>query len=207
MWLLNTSCAELQWFIYRVDYAILSHVWSKNEDTFQHIKGLVCMQFKERWSHVSPKVAKCCKYAKGLGFEWVWIDTCCIDKSSSAELSEAINSMYKWYAEAKLCIVFLEDVPNSQDPKEQDSHFRQSKWFRRGWTLQELVAPWHVVFVDKGWRSFGTKAGLASTVEDITGIDVAVLCHQRSPMEFSIARRMSWAADRKPLERRTRRIL
>jgi hypothetical protein len=177
MWLLNTNTAELQWFADPNHYAILSHVWDESEETFQHVRGLTKYRVKERWSHVSPKVANCCKYVKDLGFHWVWIDTCCIDKSSSAELFETINSMYRWYSEAALCIAFLKDVEDGSDPRDSNSSFCRSKWFKRGWTLQELIAPWHVVFVSKGWRSLSTKTGLASTIEEITGIDVSVLCH------------------------------
>jgi hypothetical protein len=177
-------------------YAILSHVWGEKEDTFQGIQSLAELPAEIRWLRVSPKVRNCCKYAKSLGFEWVWIDTCCIDKSSSAELSEAINSMYQWYSRADLCIAFLADVPDKEDPRGRRSSFRGSKWFTRGWTLQELIAPKIVVFVSKRWYTLGTKQGLASTIAEITRIDLDVLCLKRPPTEVSIARRMSWAADR-----------
>jgi hypothetical protein len=104
--------------------------------------------------------------------------------------------MFKWYSEATLCIAFLEDVPDEVDPLRTGSLFPKSKWFKRGWTLQELVAPRTVIFVSQGWQPLGTKAGLASTIKDITGIDLDVLCHQRSPRDVSVARRMSWAAQR-----------
>jgi hypothetical protein len=197
MWLLNTSSAKLRWFNSSNDYAILSHVWSEHEDTFERVSSLAQQPIgvKKRWSRVSPKVRNCCKFAKRLGFEWVWIDTCCINKSSSAELSEAINSMYKWYSEAALCIAFLNDVRDGNDIQDPlDSDFCKSQWFFRGWTLQELIAPRHIIFVSQSWHSFGTRASLASTIEKITGIDIDVLCHQRSPMEVCAAKRMSWAA-------------
>jgi N-acetyl-beta-hexosaminidase len=128
--------------------------------------------------HLSSKVQSYCEYAAFLGFKWVWIDTCCIDKSSSTELSEAINSMYKWYANAKLCMAFLDDVPDGDDPRRKTgSRFLWSKWFTRGWTLQELVAPRNVMFLFQGWHSLGTKSALASTIETKTGIDLDVLCH------------------------------
>ena len=200
MWLVNTSDAEIRSFhfeqIHSEGYAILSHVWDDKEDTFQELHGLSRLPVKDRWSQMSSKTRNCCTYAASLGFQWVWIDTCCIDKSSSAELSEAINSMYRWYAGAELCIVFLQDVSDSEDPLAPDSTFHRSKWFTRGWTLQELIAPRNVVFVSESWRSLGTKARLASALEDITLIDLAVLQDRSLLFDVSIARRMSWAAYR-----------
>jgi hypothetical protein len=205
MWLLNTRSAELQWFELdeisggsRKGYAILSHVWGRKEDTFQGVQSLATLPDHERWTKVSEKVKNCCKFVAAVEFEWVWIDTCCIDKSSSAELSEAINSMYLWYSRSGLCVVFLEDVPDREDPRSPSSFspFRNSKWFRRGWTLQELIAPRNVVLISHGWQPLGTKSGLAWTIGEITGIDIAVLRHLRSPSDMSIAQRMSWAARR-----------
>jgi hypothetical protein len=201
MWLLNTSSAEIHWFhlenfLKEHEYAILSHVWGKTEDTFQDIRKLAKLPATIRWFCASPKVRNCCKYAKRLGFRWIWIDSCCIDKSSSAELSEAINSMYQWYSKAELCIAFLEDVPRGEDPRKQHSHFSRSKWFTRGWTLQELIAPRAVVFVSDQWHPLGTKQGLAMEIAGITGVDLDVLCLKRSPTEISVARRMAWAARR-----------
>jgi hypothetical protein len=213
MWLLNTASAKLQWYQFdlsrdygqsyilslrRKEYAILSHVWGENEDTFEQVRNLVDLPIDNRWQCVSAKVRNCCRYAAGLGFEWVWIDTCCIDKSSSAELSEAINSMYQWYEEAALCIAFLadlEDVDISRQFQPYDA-FRRSNWFTRGWTLQELVAPRNVVFVSSNWKRLGTKAGLADSLERRTGIDIDVLCCRRALMEVSVARRISWASGR-----------
>ena len=122
---------------------------------------------------------------------------CCIDKTSSAELSEAINSMYEWYSSADVCYAFLHDVDDSEDPRESSSAFRTSTWFTRGWTLQELIAPVEVVFVSKDWRMIGMRRTLASTIEQVTAVDVDILLH-RAPLDsVSVARRMSWAANRK----------
>lgn len=158
MWLLNTATAEPREFDVRSSelhdaggYSILSHVWGKDEATFQHVQGLADLSVYERWSRVSLKVRNCCSYASDLGFRWVWIDTCCINKSSSAKLSEAINSMYEWYSLAALCIAFLVDVPDGSDPGAKDSPFRHTKWFQRGWTLQELIAPRSLIFVSRVW--------------------------------------------------------
>ncbi|RKU47771.1 hypothetical protein DL546_005832 [Coniochaeta pulveracea] len=110
-------------------YAILSHTWGKDEVLFSHI-------LKKGYRGGSKKVDGCIEQAIKDGYGYVWIDTCCIDKSSSAELSEAINSMFRWYGMAGVCYVYLEDVPDGKDPFDPESAFRNSRWFTRGWTLQ-----------------------------------------------------------------------
>ncbi|KAL7280871.1 hypothetical protein ACG7TL_005815 [Trametes sanguinea] len=104
--------------------------------------------------------------------------------------------MYEWYAAADVCFAYLEDVSDDHDPRLKDSKFRRSRWFKRGWTLQELIAPAVVIFLSKEWRPLGTKASLADLVEDITGIDRMVLTHEEPLDSVSVARRMSWAAKR-----------
>ena len=145
---------------------------------------------------LSEKIRRTCELARAHGYKYIWIDSCCIDKSSSSELSEAINSMYLWYRTAHICYAFLGDVPRKDDPKRKESFFRKSRWFRRGWTPQELIAPELVIFVSKEWCVFGTKATLGELVEDITGIDRGILEHKISLDQVSIAARMSWAANR-----------
>jgi hypothetical protein len=145
--------------------------------------------------------------------EWGWIDICCIDKRSSAELSEAINSMFKWYHNATVCYVFLADV----DPtlSEDARKLRDSDWFNRGWTLQELLAPWQAVFCNSSWEVVGYKCThqdggrpmlgcensngppLDEDIANITGIDVRYLKGPLCMFEASVACRMSWAAHRK----------
>jgi hypothetical protein len=110
-------------------YAILSHTWGPNEVLYSHIQ-------EKGYQGGSKKVDGCIQQAVEDGYSYVWIDTCCIDKSSSAELSEAINSMYRWYEMAQVCYAYLEDVPDGVDPYVPGSAFRRSRWFTRGWTLQ-----------------------------------------------------------------------
>ena len=145
---------------------------------------------------LSEKIRQACELARAHGYQYIWIDSCCIDKSSSSELSEAINSMYLWYRSAHICYAFLADVSRTDDPKRKDSAFRTSRWFRRGWTLQELIAPEILVFVSAEWSVFGTKATLGSVIEDITGIECGILSHKKQLDEVSVAARMSWAAKR-----------
>lgn len=146
---------------------------------------------------LSKKVLAACRHARRAGYWLLWIDACCIDKSSSAELSEAINSMYDWYRLADVCYVYLADVPHGQDPTRKNSRFRRSRWHTRGWTLQELIAPERVEFLTRTWTYLGTKMGLATTLEEITGIDFDVLAGRVTDLDtISIAKRMSWAARR-----------
>src|SRR5271156_1088891 len=131
-------------------YAIISHTWDENEITLQDMVGA---HAKEKDGY--EKVKKSCSVAAADGFKYVWMDTCCIDKTSSTELSEAINSMYRWYQQAEVCYAYLADV--SHDPGHRLSgligpEFSRSKWFRRGWTLQELIVPLEVIFRDKEWK-------------------------------------------------------
>lgn len=145
---------------------------------------------------ISAKIRSCCAFARTMGYRYLWIDSCCIDKTSSAELSEAINSMYEWYACAAVCFAFLEDVGDDQDPAAKESDFRRSRWFRRGWTLQELIAPQDVLFLSMNWHMLGTKEDLADAIEEITGVDRAVLLFEKTLDSVSVARRMSWASKR-----------
>ncbi|OQV09282.1 hypothetical protein CLAIMM_13417 [Cladophialophora immunda] len=143
------------------------------------------------------KVRKTCEIAAADGFDYVWIDTCCIDKKSSAELSEAINSMYRWYQEAALCYVYLCDFgPNSGAYEIYPQDLRGCRWFKRGWTLQELIAPSIVIFLDQMWHEIGTKWTLSNMLTKITRIPESIL--QGGDLGLaSVAQRMSWASHRK----------
>jgi len=145
------------------------------------------------------KIEQCAKQAALDGLEYFWVDTCCIDKSSSAELSEAINSIYRWYKNVEICYVYMFDI-SADDPPHPDyptvSTFEKSDWFSRGWTLQELIAPLKMAFYSKEWRQIGTKDGLTKYLKHITGTDAQAL-EGADPGIFSIASRMSWAAKRK----------
>ncbi|KAL8684532.1 MAG: hypothetical protein Q9218_008249, partial [Villophora microphyllina] len=125
-----------------------------------------------------------------------WVDTCCIDKKSSAELSEAINSMYGWYMKAVYCLAYLTDYvrPRSQGLyADQQQQFRKSRWFTRGWTLQELLAPEELIFFDQDWNPIGSKDLLRHQISEATNIEIEYL---KSPFHASVATRMSWASRR-----------
>ena len=117
-------------------YAVLSHVWGKpdQEGTFRDIMDKTG---KQKVSF--DKISFCAKQAEEDKIQYFWVDTCCIDNSSSAELSEAINSMYHWYDDATICYAYMSDVscPEGNFPVDLAAiGFPQSEWFERGWTLQ-----------------------------------------------------------------------
>lgn len=177
-------------------YAILSHTWGDCEPTFAEWRSAVT----RRWKSGKPGFAKIfatCKQACRDGLSHVWVDTVCIDKSSSSELSEAINSMFAWYQRAEVCYVYLTDIPS------QPSRYinllelvASSRWFSRGWTLQELIAPDHVIFYSQSWTHLGSKKALASFLSMVTGIDQLCIRNERALRQYSIAQRMSWFAGR-----------
>ncbi|KAF5605835.1 beta transducin [Fusarium pseudoanthophilum] len=197
MRLINVETLELESFTGEYGgsiptYAILSHVWTSEEVSLQQMSGL--SHFPEE-SKGYRKIVDFCAKAKAEGFDYGWIDTCCIDKTSSAELSEAINSMFQWYRKSAACYVYLNDVSSAENPRSSDSRFRKSRWFTRGWTLQELLAPHEVIFLADDWREIGTKASLSATISDTTKIDVTTLVKQ-TWSHVSVAGIMSWASMR-----------
>jgi hypothetical protein len=176
------------------NYAILSHTWGEEEVTFQDMTG---DRHKAESKLGFSKIINSCRQAARDGFEYIWIDTCCIDKSSSAELSEAINSMYRWYEKSKLCYAYMSDVSCiPETPEVFHSSFSASRWFTRGWTLQELIAPDIVHFYNRDWLPVGTKEELLELVATATGIDMCALDGYKPLTDFTVARRMFWASRR-----------
>lgn len=150
------------------------------------------------------KIEQLCSLAAARGLGYAWIDTCSINKHSSTELSESINSMFRWYERSEVCFAYLSDVSaNSEDLIcEHDTAFEQSRWNSRGWTLQELIAPANVLFLDRDWQPIGWKEALpiVALIQRATGIPAAVLKSKdvRGDLSrISIAARMSWASKRK----------
>ena len=187
MRLINTTTMRLEEFLdsNAPEYVILSHTWGQNEISFQ--------QFQVGLSN--DKIGGCCAKAIRDGFQYIWIDTCCIDKTSSSELSEAINSMYRWYKAASICYAYLEDIPSLANYS--DSAFEACKWFKRGWTLQELIAPAVVEFYTRDWEEIGTKMSLSHMISGVTGIPTGVLMGTEFPVMYNVAERLSWASSRR----------
>ncbi|PMD44862.1 HET-domain-containing protein [Hyaloscypha variabilis F] len=173
-------------------YAILSHTWGEGDEEVK-LQDLGARGVERKAGYA--KIKGCCRQAQEDGLAYAWVDTCCIDKTSSAELSEAINSMFRWYANAKVCYTYLVDVPSSGVDQNGLVNFMSSRWFTRGWTLQELIAPANVVFYTREWTKLGTKRELTGPISAATGIHEDILLG-RNLMEVSIANRMSWASRR-----------
>ncbi|KAH9940772.1 heterokaryon incompatibility protein-domain-containing protein [Epithele typhae] len=196
MWLLGTARANLVSFSRPEDvkggYAILSHTWLRpeegEEDTFQKSSGTSSSKFRQFLI-----------LAEKDGYDYAWVDTCCIDKTSSTELTEAINSMFRYYALSTVCYVYLADVDDFSDDFSHDlasSRLRRCRWITRGWTLQELLASRALFFFSKTWTPFGSKFGLSGALKDATGIPAEVLRFETPFADMSIAARMSWASSR-----------
>lgn len=192
------------------EYAILSHCWQvpekgEKEVHFKDIKKFMTMKPKKRDEirrrDGYRKILDTCRRANADGFHWAWVDTCCINRESSSELSEAINSMFQWYANSQLCYVYLQDVEDALPTERDEEKFPESggwpKWFTRGWTLQELVAPRTVHFFNRHWSFIGDKEGLADNLKTITRIPRSVLKHGIGFPRPSAAQILSWAADRR----------
>jgi len=197
----ESGSVKLEDYLHAVpNYACLSHRWNEHaedEVSYQDVIG----NLKDAQTKLGyPKIPNTLKQAateKELT-KHVWIDTCCIDKSNGAEISEEINSMYRYYQECTVCVVYMDDVENA-DPYKKGSSFRKSAWFERGWTLQELIAPPKVMFFAKDWSLIGDRNELAGLIEEITNIQQRVLKRSSNAFDlhrFSVATKMSWAANR-----------
>jgi Heterokaryon incompatibility protein (HET) len=166
-------------------YAILSHVWGEEEVLNRNMLDLE----KLNTTRGFEKIKMTCQLAIADGLDWAWVDTCCIDKSSTAELSEAINSMFRWFRHSRVCYVYLEDV--------RDGDFHKSRWFTRGWTLLELIAPRELRFFNFSWKYLDSKADLIKTLASITNVPQSCLRDVTNVGFCSIAERMSWASSRR----------
>ena len=190
MRLINTQTGLFEEFVgtNMPKYAILSHTWDEDEVSFAAMAMGSCHHLKGH-----QKIAATCRIASESGLNYAWIDTCCIDKSSSSELSEAINSMYRWYQRSEICYVFLSDLP--ADSMTGNS-LKRCRWFTRGWTLQELIAPRKISFFDQVWKYRGSKDDLISLISEITGISLTILQGSQPLKSVAVAQKMSWAAHR-----------
>jgi hypothetical protein len=186
-------------------YAILSHTWGKDaeEVTFA---DLVQGGGKHKHDYMDipgyNKIRFCGEQAQLDGLQYFWVDTCCINKSDKAELSYAIQSMFRWYQNATKCYVYLSDVSTKVKKVNSTSTeftwepaFRLSRWFTRGWTLQELLAPNVVEFFSQEWERLGDRKSLKSSIHRITGIPHEALDGAQLS-QFSIDQRLLWGKDR-----------
>jgi hypothetical protein len=203
-------------------YAILSHTWGPDNEevTFADIVN------DDGWGKAGyEKIRFCGAQARRDGLRYFWVDTCCINKTKEAEYAFSIRSMFRWYRNAERCYVYLSDVTSvssvakkdshdfgcfdSEDPSRPSEHHNklrecqrrqlelsESRWFTRGWTLQELLAPSKVEFFTKEGTKLGDKLSLLSDLARITGIPRSAL--QGTPLSnFSVQKRIEWSEHRK----------
>lgn len=195
MRLLNVDSLELKDFAggNLPKYVTASHRWASGSET--SFKDVLKQRNKDTTGY--QKVQAFAIYVKTHipSIKWLWIDTCCINQDSAAELSEAVNLMFEWYRNSEICVAYLADV-------EIGDCFEDSEWFRRGWTLQELLAPRTVVFVTSTWQVIGFK-GLQSTitrtgpsvdkdVQRATGIPMQALYDYKTSLGFTVDERLKW---------------
>ncbi|KAK2005470.1 HET-domain-containing protein [Colletotrichum eremochloae] len=191
-------------------YAILSHRWREPELSYQDICRIIedGNVLHEPRTSSYDKIMNSRAQARGSGYQYIWVDTCCIDKASSAEYQEAINSMWQWYVESAVCYAYLDDVDLPKLPK-APRKFRhkvykdllRSEWFTRGWMLQELLAPKSLIFFDRNWNTIGNSLDLRPSILRITGIDLQHIRNSQDQggldlFKHRIGRRMSWASRR-----------
>lgn len=202
MRLINVRTFKLEQFFGRgiPKYAILSHTWGPEEISFQEFAK---EESRAKSGYIKiQKFIECIKKEEPV-LDWAWVDTCCINKESSAELSEAINSMYKWYADAAVCHAYFDDVyPNlNRYHLIPDASFQNSRWFTRGWTLQELLAPTCVKCFARDWSFIGDRDSLVDQISRATGIqEVYLRTHQGNRLDYlrraSAVQKINWASTR-----------
>lgn len=208
-------------------YAILSHCWEDQELSFEEWQETeindrnVAHTMQQMQGYL--KIIDACRFTKNLTKGWgsrenpplkyLWIDTVCIDKRSSSELSEAINSMFKWYQDSRICLVYMFDVnlassrakitPGTWHASESDAlpdttrqEFEESKWFTRGWTLQELLAPSNTIYLSKTWEVIGTNVTLEADVSAAAKIPASIIRLKLRMKNAPVVEKMSWASRR-----------
>ncbi|KAK7955888.1 uncharacterized protein PG986_005110 [Apiospora aurea] len=183
-------------------YAILSHTWSSEEVPLQEYEQLLAGEPGADATCAKQgyrKIVAACKAADELGLRWCWADTCCIDKKSSAELTEAINSMFKWYLQADFCLAYLDDLDvmtEEQHRRGEEPLMESCRWFTRGWCLQELIAPSNLIFYDREWNAVAYKSDIQEFLSKITGINQRVLEDPTRLSTIPVACRLAWASQR-----------
>ncbi|KAI4186290.1 MAG: hypothetical protein LQ346_005716 [Caloplaca aetnensis] len=201
--LINTLTYALHENVRSPEYAILSHRWVGSEVTFQQLDSTEWRTINLE-SQPMKKIRDACRKARERRppIEWLWVDTCCIDKTNNVELASALNSMFEWYFGATVCYGYLYDVKwdsssrqisKSTDPERPG---KESAWFERGWTLQELLAPRHMEFYDGDWNFMDTRKNLANLLRERTGIAEQYLTGASKFKAACVATKMSWMAGR-----------
>ncbi|KAK5696353.1 hypothetical protein LTS12_028577, partial [Elasticomyces elasticus] len=206
MRLINVNTLELHTFVCDMPrYAAASHRWKDGEEaTIEDVKNRTNTD-KSGYRKMEGFARYIRKEIREI--EWFWIDTCCIDQGNASEVTEAVNSMFRWYSNAEVCIVYLADVGSAEGQRK----FEDSAWFCRGWTLQELLAPHVVIFLSNTWQLIGHKGRGAVTiggirirggpalepqVARITHIPETVLHDYSKSKKLTPEQKLAWIANR-----------
>jgi len=193
--LINTQTLKLEENYHTIPpYAILSHQWLLDEEV--SFREYLKLRDETRRKAGYRKILQACKQARRDDLDYIWIDTCCIDKDNHKEVAWNVKSMYAYYENSEVCYAYLVDVSRPRHAG-GTPRWKKSRWFKRGWTLQELVAPRRVVFFNSQWISFGDKQTLKVDIHHLTGIPSSVLEGSKLVWEVDIWDRMSWCAGRK----------
>ncbi|KAJ6138959.1 Heterokaryon incompatibility [Penicillium samsonianum] len=191
------------------EYVILSHTWLEKHEEEVTYRDMECnLEGLRRGTYKQTgwrKLTDFCKFAANRGHKWAWMDTCCINKADAMETQASIHGMYEFYAEALVCYAYLADVSVEGGRDQYKAKLKGSRWFTRGWTLQELIAPNILVYLDQEWRHIGTR----ETFSDIPGLNrsfqrflqlrITSVASQKSSLAYNLATRMSWAAQRRTM--------
>ncbi|KAG2160226.1 uncharacterized protein EDB93DRAFT_1217741 [Suillus bovinus] len=172
----------------------LSHRWEGKEQTLREIQDRPIYSFDPVGTVV--KLQRFCEVVRDLGYHWAWMDTCCIDKQYNVELEESLNSMFVWYRHSALTIVYLSDVRES-------GALTNSDWNRRGWTIQELLAPKVILFYQKDWTPYlddhssnhKMSTAIMQELGAATGIDQESLTNFHPSMS-NAREKLKWASTR-----------
>lgn len=195
-YLIETSHIQREAIRENVTYAMLSHCWDYEDGEVSSL-DMTWGTHKQKQGYA--KLESACRLAASHGYKYIWIDTCCLNREDPGEMSEAINAMFDWYKNASVCYVYLADVEAVLSPHNYHTFtdaLSRARWFTRGWTLLELVAPDNVQFVNRTWRACGSKIDLASSISSFTNINQEVLLDPTTLSTVPVARRLSWASRR-----------
>jgi len=157
-------------------YVMLSHRWGENEPLLHDIQDKVV--YKLNAASVM-KLQSFCKLARHAGYQWAWVDTCCIDQNNHVELQKSLNSTFVWFRHSALTIVYLSDVP----PSAKYGALAKSEWNTRGWTVPEFLASKAIRFYQKDWTLYlddyspnhKESVEIMDELEDATGIGARAL--------------------------------
>ncbi|KAL4080704.1 hypothetical protein J3A83DRAFT_4084525, partial [Scleroderma citrinum] len=180
-------------------YTILSHRWNEQEVNYDEMVELVKTEendeIRQRFGY--KVILGSCEQAKRDGCKWLWVDICCIDKCSSADLSEVINSTYRWYEKSRVCYAYLHDVRGSSLPVDCDERmYRNSNGFPEWFSLLEFAAPNNVQFFNNDWQPIGNKRTFSYILSRITRVPQHILRYGLSSNSPCVVQIMLWAANR-----------